>query len=1012
MKTTCSLAIALALLWNLAGSPVAAKDDPLDFLHLLQREGYYDVAINYLDELKADPNPPKEVMELWDLEMSRSKNGAVKLKQFYGAEQGKEWADEAKALLEKFVKKNPDRPESIQESARLAQERAEEASYLVLESNYLTDKAEKATTLAKARKTFQEIRPQFIDAVKASTKLWHSLPRGRGRDRASVKWENARVDVGIARLTVAMVDFYMAQTQEAGAERTAALQNSIKEFDAIFQDYRDAFPGWKAHFFNGRILQELGQFQDAKDIYEEVLACDPANISDLTGEKSTNRIRDSRPTGLEGFFADVEQYFLQTLYHLSKKDYLDEIKTWRPAHELNSKNCYGYQALTFEYAKNCLEMGKEAKTKALQDAFKDQALKLLAEGSKVYSPYQQDFIKLRRELKPNATGEEGFEDALIDAGTAVDKKEWAKAAELFEKALAAKTPKTDAKRLAEVKNALVACYHHMALQQYQDGKIDDSIATAKKALTGGFLDSQNAPALAAFLLGVLDYQYRSAADGAGAEKKAKAELLDRVVKTAKAILQHWAAREEGDSARVVLMRLAQDANDFKEADRIMGEINPNSREYPTALTAMGYAHWRNYRKLIEAEQAKNKNGSIDKDSLAKRDEDLRLALDYVGKAVKVLTGDPPRPADMPMPSNLRDAQLFLADMCRESGDFARAFSLYKPVLDQILKDPNKHFDEAVLRVLEGAGQSALQLHDAQNAALVGTQLMEMGPDNPPVNRAILNFALRLDRERKGLAAEGDSADPTTQSTAEARLRTLTDLEEKFMINLASDKRNALSASSMIWVVMTASNLGTDDAKRAAAALIEKIFDKASSNQAFHDEIAAAHAEARLHSLGASMLAELKQYDKAWDQIRELKNKYPRALDPMVSEAKILTEWASADPSKYKEAINAWNRLREKLERAGAIAGAGKVEPKYEVIYSEAECFYRLAQKNKSKDDGKDFAKTGLDLLMPYVNLDVKIRAPEETYKEISAKYFLLCGKLADYLGLPKPIRPRAVRKTK
>ena len=53
-----------------------------------------------------------------------------------------------------------------------------------------------------------------------------------------------------------MVDFYLAQTQEAGPQRVAALTKSIKDFDAIYQNYREVFLGWR-HTSGTRILQEL-----------------------------------------------------------------------------------------------------------------------------------------------------------------------------------------------------------------------------------------------------------------------------------------------------------------------------------------------------------------------------------------------------------------------------------------------------------------------------------------------------------------------------------------------------------------------------------------------------------------------------------------------------------------------------------------------------------------------------------------------------------------------------------
>ena len=47
----------------------------------MQKDGFADIAIDYLNDLKNDPNAPPEIMQLWDLEMSKSmrvkaKNGA------------------------------------------------------------------------------------------------------------------------------------------------------------------------------------------------------------------------------------------------------------------------------------------------------------------------------------------------------------------------------------------------------------------------------------------------------------------------------------------------------------------------------------------------------------------------------------------------------------------------------------------------------------------------------------------------------------------------------------------------------------------------------------------------------------------------------------------------------------------------------------------------------------------------------------------------------------------------
>jgi hypothetical protein len=442
----------------------------------------------------------------------------------------------------------------------------------------------------------------------------------------------------------------------------------------------------------------------------------------------------------------------------------------------------------------------------------------------------------------------------------------------------------------------------------------------------------------------------------------------------------------------------------------LSEINPASREYPKALTVMGFQHWIKYKtakKQIEAEQAQNeaghkdKNFGISKDALAKRDEDRKQALEIVEKAVKAQ--DTARPEGAAIPEALRDSQLLLAEIYKEGEDFKKAYGLYKGLIDDILKAGNKPFDETTLRIFDGAGQVCLKLGDFEKAAAVGAKLIELGPDDGQVNAAIMNFARRLEIERKNSLAEGESGDPNVPGTGAAKLKALTELQEKTMISIS--KRDKLSADSMVWIVMTLNKLGSDDACTAAANLIEKIFDKANDDQNFESKIEP--RAVALHALGASLQARLGQYSKAQEQIAAVIQKYPRALEPRISEAKILTEWASKkDSSKYADAINKWDTLRKKVEHSGPLGKASKsVEPKYDIILNEADCFYRWTQKTKSKDD----AKKGMDLLNPYLNLDDKIRNPSDEYKELSVKYYQLAGKLADFLGMPKPVRPRPKR---
>ena len=184
--------------------------------------------------------------------------------------------------------------------------------------------------------------------------------------------------------------------------------------------------GWRAHFLHGRILQELGQTSDAKAIYEEVAACDARNIDGRGREQAgCAEARAVKKTGLEDFFADVEQYYLQTLYQLSDKD--------QGLHG-GSQDLAGRAQGQFRKMLRlpgidlgvCQELRGDRQpvqepTKKTADHAGPHAC--WAEMAKIPSPYQEDAIKLRRQLNPNGSAEEGFEDAVIDGDAAVGEEE-------------------------------------------------------------------------------------------------------------------------------------------------------------------------------------------------------------------------------------------------------------------------------------------------------------------------------------------------------------------------------------------------------------------------------------------------------------------------------------------------------------------------------------------------------------------------------------------------------------
>ena len=536
------------------GRPAAVENVPLEFIHLLQQEGYADVAIDYLDQLKTDPNAPKEVMDVWDLEMSRSEKEAIKQGQAYNDDQAKQWAEESKTLLEGFIKANPQRPEAIQEVARQAEEKALEGQNAVLQAGYTADKEERAKLLAKARSLFEEIRPRFVNALNSSIGVRDSLPPRCAPPEGSRSSEHG----GRNRLAVAMVDFYLAQTQEAGPKRTADLTRCIKEFDAIYQEYRETFLGWRAISGTPGFCR-TGQVQRCKGGLRRSGRLGRPQHPGGGRDALAIRRKAVKKTGLEDFFAEVEQYYLQTLYRLSDKkvckEYIEEAASWRTAHKANSEKCFGYQALTLELAKNLVEIGNQSQDEAVKQKRLRQALGLLADMAKVLSPYQGDAAKLRGELKPRGSTEVTFEDAVIDGDQAMEQRKWAEAVELLRKGHCGRDPHDRsgaAGRREECGRGLLPQPGRAASSAGQKGwrrrHGQEGPESGGISANPGRSGPRRFHAERAVLpvLGGRGGQRRGEEGEGGSARK--------VVGTARSILKFWAAQEEGDAARIVLDR--------------------------------------------------------------------------------------------------------------------------------------------------------------------------------------------------------------------------------------------------------------------------------------------------------------------------------------------------------------------------------------------------------------------------------------------------------------------------
>src|SRR5690349_18966271 len=87
---------------------LSAADTSLEFLKALQKQGYGELAVEFLEQLQASGKMPPDLAEIWDLEMSTSLR--LSANEAYNRQEEAQRRTKAQEHLDKFLKAHPDHP--------------------------------------------------------------------------------------------------------------------------------------------------------------------------------------------------------------------------------------------------------------------------------------------------------------------------------------------------------------------------------------------------------------------------------------------------------------------------------------------------------------------------------------------------------------------------------------------------------------------------------------------------------------------------------------------------------------------------------------------------------------------------------------------------------------------------------------------------------------------------------------------------------------------------------------
>src|SRR4051794_25327306 len=230
------VALAVVLPIGIAARAEDARTSQ-QFLQELRDKGFHDLALEFIDRLRADPGLPADQKALLEYQEGRteideaSKTGDLVRR--------RELLEQARTKLEAFTKAQPNHPLAREALVQIARMLVERGHLALLQADDVQEAGPKATKQAEARASFTQAREAFgraVDQLNAAYKGFSGfIAKGDPRLEERAKVYSALLD---AMLQKAVSDYELARSYPAGSkERTDHLNGALAQFEDLYKNY-------------------------------------------------------------------------------------------------------------------------------------------------------------------------------------------------------------------------------------------------------------------------------------------------------------------------------------------------------------------------------------------------------------------------------------------------------------------------------------------------------------------------------------------------------------------------------------------------------------------------------------------------------------------------------------------------------------------------------------------------------------------------------------------------------
>ncbi len=554
-----------------------AVEDPrtaLEFEQGLRDRGFFDLANDYLETLRADKSVPAEIKAAIDYEAGRllideaSRTGDLVRR--------KELLEQARGRLETFTRKNPDHDRTSEALVQLARLLVERGHLAVLQGEESDDQAEKKAKLAEARASFNQARTAYTRAEERLRTEFKTFPNFLpDDDPRKAKRDRVHVALMDAELQKAIVDYEQGQTYPAGSkERNDSLTAGLKQFEDLYKSYRTQWAGLTARMWQAKCYEEKGDIGPALGIYNELLEHGDPQL---------------RPLQRHVAYFKIIAHGKRKEYALAADESVRWLQRYSSDQERHSREGLGVQ---LELAKNIAAQLPGINKAADREAATRKIGDVLSEVVRYASPFKSEAIALLQKYRPKTAIDAAniaglnYEDATAQADQAIASHEWDRAILLLKQAVRRAEANRDLEKTNLARYTMAFCFY-MNKQFYEANVLCEHLA---RRYPQGELSAKSTEIGMAAL-----------ADAYNSFREVDRQSdLERLLDLARYAIATWPDTDQGDNARMVLGQVENGLGHYSQAVDAFQSVRKNSVKWVEAQTRLGAAHW-DQSKLIRLE---------------------------------------------------------------------------------------------------------------------------------------------------------------------------------------------------------------------------------------------------------------------------------------------------------------------------------------------------------------------------------------------------------------------------